>query len=383
MTKQIISYDFDLEVYDTISAVPLETQKYFDVSPPFQGMDDIGHARLPDFFPDTNLVPETNFSNLTPASHQFDLDEFPFATAVKLFHVYTNGKRDLCSGTMVGKKYVLTSAHCIVKPYTHDINISNVEVELNYDFSIDESETINSRVKKIYFIDRWSVAVGEDMALLELEDDLGLISGWMSIGYMDEDEFFQENVFHKMSYPTYKTPFNDYPYNGDTLFYGFGPLDFVSDHFIGVEKHMNGAGGESGSSVFYKDDSENYIAYGVLTWLGNYSHSRIKKQHYYPFEKIINKLEGVVTSASEISPDIDINIYPNPVADLLYLEQYEHSIDPINYILINSEGRALLRDKMSASGSSVLNLSSFPAGQYFLSLYSKGKIVLSKPILKY
>lgn len=381
--RHIISYDFESGKFDTLDAVELTSAKSFDATPQMQTLDRLGIEVLPkdiDYSED-NLVPSTLFSKPIVASENFDIQKYPISTAVKLFNTNNGGRGDLCSGVMISERHVLSSAHCVFQAYTTNVNIKSVTAEIFFDVSLDIERTYSSRVKKIYFMEDWNISFGEDMAIFELEENIGSMSGWMSIGYNEDDSYFENMHMHKLAYPSYNTPFNDFPFNGDTLYYSHGNIDFVNENFLGVKKHLSGVGGESGSPIFEHVEGENCIAYGVLTWLGNYSHSRFNKERYYAFSDIIAENE-ISTAIHESYEDVRLNLYPNPATSYINL-RFNSSV-PKNTIasIYDVNGRLLHRSGINSSETKI-SIENLPKGMLYLHLSKNNQIVLTKAFLKY
>jgi len=380
--KRIISYDFATGVFDTLDAVEIISIKIFDSTPNTSIESKDQFAELPQYVEadSLDLVPSTKFSKPQVASDIFDLNNYPVSSAVKLFSTSNGGRRDLCSGVMVSDRHVLSSAHCVLEAYTTNVNTTEVEATIYYDVSIDIERTYSSRVAKMYFLEGWNISYGEDMALLELEENIGTISGWMSIGYNEDDDFFIDRHLHKLSYPAYNTPFNDYPYNGDTLFYSHGDIDFVNDNFLGIVGHISGVGGESGSAIFDHIESERCVAYGVLTWLGNYSHSRFNKERYYAFTDVLKS--DVSTPTTEVSVGVNINLYPNPASHEIHLEIDQKLPQSAMVNIYNVQGHRLYQGSLDGLETHI-NINNLPKGTHFLHITDNNRIVFISPFLKY
>lgn len=380
--KRIISYEFATGVFDTLDAVEITSTKSFGSTQNNWSDTNDQIAQLPKDieFDSLELVPSTFFSKPQVAADNFDLNNYPVSTAVKLFNASNGGQGDLCSGVMISDRHVLSSAHCVFEAYTANVNIAEVEAMIFYDTSIDIERTYSSKVTKMYFIEGWNISYGEDVAIFELEENIGSISGWMSIGYNDDDEFFNGRHLHKLSYPAYNTPFNDYPFNGDTLYYSHGNIDFVNDNFLGVLKHISGVGGESGSPIFEHIEGEKCVAYGVLTWLGNYSHSRINKERYFAFTDILK--EEVSTPIKETYSDVSMNLYPNPATHEIHLKFNQRLPKSVKVSIYDIQGYRLYQGGLSGSEAQI-DIQNLPQGTLFLHISDNDQIVLTKPFLKY
>lgn len=376
MSRPIISYDFALQQFDTLEAVAYDVNvKSAKTTFSFGEMDP---QSLPQDLPLENLIEGTNFSKPASLSEGKSMTSFPISTTIKLFKVTGDSYRDQCTGVMVSDRHVLTSAHCVLEPYKTNIHAKQLVATAGYNVDMPTAEHISSKVMKMYFIDEWNIGNGDDQALLELAEPIGDYTGWISMGFNDNDDFFLDKPFQKLSYPTYRTPFNDYPFNGDTLYHAYGPIDYVHENFIGVVGHLKGAGGESGSSFIYTNNKDEFTSYGVLTWLGNYNHSRFTSERYHAFEQI---LAPHVYQMADNAGDDNIMIYPNPTSGFLDMKLLSNENSYDNLEIYNNMGIRLYSNAVYANRLQ-LDLSSYPDGQYYIRLSSKEGKSISKTIVK-
>lgn len=383
-TRKIISLEFATGVYDTLDGVEIDTIQRAGFSTLMKGLDIESEASLPSSinFSINDLVPTTQFSNPIVASEFFELDKYPISTAVKLFDNSGASRRDLCSGVMISDRHVLSSGHCVFEAYTTNSLTRDVEAQIFYDATLNVERTYGSKVKKVYFLDGWNISRGDDIAIFELEENIGVMSGWMSIGYNDDDSYFESMHMHKLAYPTYSTPFNDYPFNGDTLYYSHGNVDFINKDFLGVLRHLSGVGGESGSPIFEHTEGERCVAYGVLTWLGNYSHSRFTKERYFAFSSLL-PANDVSTSTSEQLEEFDVRLFPNPASELIQLS-FPNDIpyDKLTIRIFDSHGRLLINRNVD-SREPIIYIEDLQSGMLFVHINKGNQIVATRPLVKY
>lgn len=383
-TRQIISYDLKTGIFDTLAPVEMDFSASEDFTASMRGLDFKEEELLPvsvNYSAD-DLVPSTQFSNPIVASSFFDLVKYPISTAVKLFDSSGDGRRDLCSGVMISDRHVLSSGHCIFAAYTSNANTNSVEAQIFYDASLNVVRSYSSKVRKIYFMEGWNISFGDDIAILELEENIGMMSGWMSIGYNDDDAYFENKHMHKLSYPAYNTPFNDFPYNGDTLYYSHGNVDFINRDFLGVLRHLNGVGGESGSPIFEHIEGDRCVAYGVLTWLGNYSHSRFDKERFYAFSSILTESDFSTSTDESLDP-IDFNLFPNPAVHNIKVSfPPQTNMDGMNVKIFDVNGNMLHATDLLSRETSLF-IDHLPAGTLFLHISQHNQIVATRPFIKY
>lgn len=377
VTRDIIKYNFESKNFDTIAGVSFDIKMTSD-----RTNFDLGEmypSSVPMDMPTENLSEGTQFTSPLVAKDQYSMVNYPVSTTIKLFKVSGNDLRDQCTGTMVGPRHVLTSAHCVLKPYTVEVVVEDLIAVAGYDVSMDTTDHIKAQVSDVYFLDEWNIGEGDDQALLELDEPIGYYTGWVSFGYNDDDEYFSGKNFHKFSYPTYRTPYNQYPFNGDTLYYSYGAIDYVADDFLGVIGHIKGAGGESGSSILYINNEDIYTSYGVLTWVGYYNHSRFNAERFNAFQHIVR--EAVLTNTSELLEDSEVVVYPNPSNDYINIEVNAADVD-INSIGIFDISGRLIQVINTDYDRTRIDVAELPEGLYHLKMISKKGLVATKSFVK-
>ena len=361
-TTNLIVYDYQTNEYENLSSSKFNQSIKRNSTEHFCGEKTI--SELEQSVPTNNLIDDTNFTNLIPISNLENKLTFPYTTSVKII-LPNMGDKHQASGVMVGDRYVLTTAHSTNRKYTNEILFDKIDVIASYDKSINPDEELRSTVAKIYFVEDWEIWGGEDLVILELEDPIGLQSGWMSIGYESEVENLSEGVYHKMSYPAYNTPYNDKPFTGNDLHISYGVVDYISEGFIGVQDHLMGLGGESGSPIFKTNNKDEFITYGVLSFLGNYSHTTLKPSIYYAFEDIIGQAS---TSHNIKEPIFEVNVFPNPTSDFVNIEALKKIEESVMLEIYNSHGQIIANQVFESKNK--ISLQNFEKGIYHILLKS-------------
>lgn len=292
-TPEIMVYDFETKVLDTLRSFSFDGNAVNAKTDNYEGLK--SKVSLDLSIPQENLVEKTHFTNQTPVADLFENIAYPFSSSVKLV-LPGRDDRHQCTGVMISENFVLSSAHCTLDPYENTVIIDGLDAIAGYDESLDDSQTLRAKVKRIYFIKDWNIGEGEDLALYELDHPIGLFSGWMSIGFETDQTKIEGEVMHKMSYPAYNTPLNKTEYDGQDLHLSYGVVDYVVPEYIGVKNHLVGAGGESGSPIFTTDNENDYTAHGVLTWAGFHNHSRFNAPTYFAYASIIENNSQVAGS---------------------------------------------------------------------------------------
>ena len=378
LTRDIIKYNFASATFDTLPGVAYELSASSGSSDFYFG--EMSPMSVPLEQPTQHLTEGTNFTKPLVAKEHYSMENYPMSTTIKLFKTTaTDELRDQCTGTMVSPRHVLTSAHCLLEPYSTNVVVDNLVTYAGYDVSVDASRQIKAMVTNAYFLDDWNIGRGDDQALLELDENLGFYTGWVSFGFEEDDEFFRSRNFHKFSYPTYNTPYNNYPFNGDTLYYSYGALDHVVDDFLGVVGHIKGAGGESGSSILYTNNEDVYTSYGVLTWVGYYNHSRINAERFHAMESIIST--SILTDTEELNDQLSVQIYPNPAVDQLHIS-LDNEIRLTKVILHDNSGRVLGNYSFPVTKDASISVNHLQSGLYHLSLVTDEGSFTTKSFIK-
>ena len=215
--------------------------------------------------------------------------------------------------------------------------------------------------------------------MLELTDPIGEQTGYIGIGFNNNDAYFEDKVFHKFSYPgtiDHHNPAN--VYNGDTLYYQYGMIDAISPTSLGVNKpSVYGIPGQSGSS-FFTEDGNMLATYGVATFSNQIRHSRITAAAFHQLKQVIDT--ALVSSSPPLQQLQPISIYPNPFYDKAELT-IDQNCSNCTLAIYAADGR-LVQTTSGISGSRVLlERGELKSGIYFFQLQddnspiAKGKII--------
>jgi hypothetical protein len=190
------------------------------------------------------------------------------------------------------------------------------------------------------------------------------LTGWIGIGFSVLDGFFEDKNFHKLSYPGEKLSPNDIDFNGDTLYHAYGQLGFreyFGDNFLGVPNYLGGRPGESGSSLFYTDNFENFVSFGVFTYFSDFKHSRLKPWQFYAIQSIIEEATVIEPSTS-----IQVSVFPNPTTDIVKVA-FEDFTQSYTVVLSDVSGRQLaIKNVEKGQAETNFDLTKFAAGVYFI-----------------
>ncbi len=329
--------------------------------------------------PEDNLAEGTQFTKMARAEKFFDVTTFPARTAVKLFAWRNDTLMNRCSGTMISENLVLTAAHCIIgnNAWRQDSLLAAPAFD-NGDF---QHEIPTSIVEKYYIFKTFYDNKGwDDIALLELKNPIGFETGWQGIAYNTDTTFFFENVFHKFSYPAAPNPLDTTRvFNGDTLYYNYGLIDYFSNGFIGVTNGATlGASGTSGSSLFYTNNL-NYYAFGVMNFANNYRHYLINQHVFYQLKNIIENHAMYVNE--QIDETYPLMLYPNPATDRVTIEFHNPDNQNLTLTLFDLQGRNVRRIENITGNRFYLHRDGLPSGLYIIRLHANTRIYNAKQII--
>lgn len=303
---QMTVYEFDLETdtRDSIVFKDLDTTLTHGKTSFHYGSSGFGITDLPQVAPTQNTFPNAALTYKQRASELFDLHTYPIRTSVRIMELENGNESDLCSGSMISMRHVLTAMHCFSQFNPKEIFVENLAVCPVYDGKQNDHFPCVD-VQKVFLLSE-PQRTFIDLAVLELSQDIGEETGWIGIGF-NADDSLAEGVSFKFSYPSGSVPQDSVDYPGNVLYYNYGTPNVFSPSTFGF-KGAYGVPGESGSSMTQVVNSKDYTSYGVTSFSVNLNHTRITGTDFQAIRSIIQ--DGINHGITE-KPTI-LSIYPNP-----------------------------------------------------------------------
>ncbi|MEI6132920.1 MAG: T9SS type A sorting domain-containing protein [Bacillota bacterium] len=372
--KTLLIFDLQNHTVDSVKNIQYDSTKLYDRTNYYLGTIDTLTEVLEQIPPEYNLYPNSQFTRKRRASVDYDISKYPIRTSVKISFERNDTLSSDCSGSMVSRRHVLTAAHCVSWMNTDTLMFDSLYVCPIFDNGQNSVNFPCSWVQKIFLFKNWSLS-GEDFAILQLEESIGDLTGWLSIGFNDTDSSLLNGIYYKFSYPARTMfPIDSAEYNGDTLYYNYGKIDIVTNNQIGIN-HTHGIQGESGSSLIKVENHQSYTSYGVLSFSNNLMHCKINNWKYYYLESILHN--DLIFGITEENYDAEISIFPNPAKDKIWVKNNGRS-EIIGISVRDILGNILLHKNPPFSS---IDLSALPTGIYFVQFILKNSHVTKKLII--
>jgi V8-like Glu-specific endopeptidase len=273
--------------------------------------------------PDSNSNTLDWFNPRHPADSLPMFPNYPISTTVILNVSFVNKNNGdtiwgNCSGVMVSKNLVLTAAHCLVQAEKKSPLVINT-ANANPGYNSGVSYFGYGVMKKWYVFDEWidKRNFTYDIALIELNYDVGYMSGWMGIGRETEDFYKHRGKLFTFGYPAYNVD-GDVRLEGDRIYYQSFNFDSYDVNTACADGEV--FFGQSGSGIFSEKSpfQNGYLVQGVISSMYTYGlGGPIRTCFCMVDTPFMNIFKGVL-AVNEVKDELQMKIYPNPVKDFLY-----------------------------------------------------------------
>ncbi|MFT5229946.1 MAG: hypothetical protein ACI8YO_002478 [Gammaproteobacteria bacterium] len=361
--KPIYVYDYETGILDSLPIIEFDTLLTSGVTEFHIGDYNSDVADLSLIAPTEGVYPGGNFTLKRRIEDSYTLQDYPIRTSLKISSVLDGEVSSRCSGSMISKRHVLSSAHCYVDNENNVFENDILSVNPIYNNGEIDAVFGSTLVSKIYFTKDWNFQ-GDDFAILELAEPTGLETGWVSVGFNDNTEELFDGIFYKYSYPNVTLiPIDTNEYNGDTLYFNYGILDFESTYSIGVSGAV-AVPGESGSSIIKVSETTEYTSYGVLSFSSNLSHQRFTNNSFHAIQNIIS--DDIILGLAG-GPEKKYAIWPNPAVNEINIQGIELK-DFISLKVFDSFGKMIFVNTRGSDSKLTIETRGLRSGMYFLHL---------------
>ena len=365
--------------------VPIDTIKNFE-----QSGWNYGNYPGRDYYnlePPDSTYNNSAFTDYTPLQNIYNTNNYPSRTAVKLYRSKNDTLFQLCSGIMVAPDYVLTGCHCIGGFDTNRVLIFRDSIWVFPAYDNGNENPIFGKsigIEYITFKSNLNNWYYNDIALIKLKDEIGINTGWVGIAFSNDDDFFTNNVLHKISYPMVPDVCDTTRiFNGDTLYYNYGILDLIGEMWLGYD--ICGIPGQSGSSLFYTDNI-SYYSFGTLAWSGQSRHLRITPEIYYPLKDVLSSSLSFIEYDNISEDEYHLsNAYPNPFnssTKFIYEIPVQSNVQIKVFDILGREVALLVNKEHEKGRYEILfNAGDLPTGIYFCRMQSSDYVSIRKIIM--
>lgn len=312
------SYTFSTAKKDSVGFNYQEDTTITQLHTPFSYGLTQGVAQLQQDTPRQNTNERGLFTLRRAAALDLKLEQYPMRTSVKIKLNRADTPHISCSGIMISRRHVITAAHEFHQDEPDSFYAyTSVEVCPAFDQGNPNKLFGCAKVKKVHVLKNWD-SKWKNIAVLELEKDLGDKTGWVGVSYDVDLPSVRNSIYYRFTYP-YRglLPRDRNQFNGDTMYYSYGYASYIDENSLGVNGRI-ATYGDGGSALIKVENNKVYSVYGTLSWSGGLKHTKPDQEIFRGIEHLI-KNHLTIDSLPE---QPRLAIFPNPTTDRVRLEGF-------------------------------------------------------------